>query len=248
MFMGAKIVTGGQPVIITSDSFELLQGNYGPYYYYTPSVNVGTGTLTLQPLTPGTKVDVGGADELTGSPRTLGLSATDLSRITAGTLILGSNIAGTMTLSADITRTAPTNVQLVTGGDLTTAPTFGRLNTAGGSVAFGVSGSLFPLQAGVDFLASQVTASPITLALAVNGTTPDTQYQQLNVTGDLYLLGFTLSVSGSYVPVAGDVFTLATATNLYGTFNGLADGAFVTLNGVNLRINYTPTAATATVV
>jgi len=115
----------------------------------------------------------------------------------------------------------------------------------------GLSGrSILPGNAGPDFTASGVTfSSDSSLALAIEGATVDTGYTQLNVSGAVDLTGLDLVLVGSFTPAVGSVFTLVKATSITGTFTGLADGATATtFNGFTLRINYTPTAITATAV
>ncbi|MBV5344458.1 MAG: hypothetical protein JZU63_02450, partial [Rhodoferax sp.] len=56
-------------VTVSADSVSI-----GP----TASINAGTGTVTIQNRTAGTLINVGGADVLTGSPLTLGVSNAEL--------------------------------------------------------------------------------------------------------------------------------------------------------------------------
>ena len=57
-------------------------------------------------------------------------------------------------------------------------------------------------------------ASLASLNTAINGTTAQTGYNQLNVVGDLSLTGKSLNLSGSYTPVSGNIFTIVNASNL----------------------------------
>lgn len=104
--------SNASPVTITTDSYGSDS---------TESVSAGTGTVTVQNRTAGTRIDLGGTDVLTGSPLTLGMSASQLARITAGTLVLGRNdatAAGAMTVSSAVAPTLATNVVLKTGSTL----------------------------------------------------------------------------------------------------------------------------------
>lgn len=91
------------------------------------AVNAGANTATLKPRTAtGTLgINLGGAD-VTAS--TLGLTDAELDRITAGTLLIGNGTAGTITISAAISRGTSTDLQLITGG--------------AGEIQFGAAGSL----------------------------------------------------------------------------------------------------------
>ncbi|VTS07656.1 autotransporter-associated beta strand repeat-containing protein [Tuwongella immobilis] len=65
----------------------------------TGQIQTGTGTLTIRPRTAGTNINLGGADVLSGSPLTLGLTLAELSRITAATLQIGDATTGSITVS-----------------------------------------------------------------------------------------------------------------------------------------------------
>jgi len=106
-----------------------------------------------------------------------------------------------------------------------------------------------PGSSGVDFTASTaVFSSNSGLVLAVNGTTVNTGYTLLNVSGAVDLSNLDLTLVGSYTPAIGDVFTLVSATNLTGTFDNVPQSSTVTFNGRQLAIQYTATAVTATAV
>nr|WP_315209788.1 YDG domain-containing protein [uncultured Albidiferax sp.] len=99
-------------ITITTDSYDGTG---------TQTVSAGTGTVIVQNRTAGTRVNLGGADVLTGSPLTLGLGSAELARITAGTLVIGRNdatAAGAMTVSSAVAPTLATNVVLRTGSTL----------------------------------------------------------------------------------------------------------------------------------
>ena len=176
----------------------------------------------------------------------LALPDSVLDRVFAGTLQIGSATGGAITLSADITRSAPTAVTLVSGGIIASAAGGGSF-TGGGNLILepGATGSFKALRTGPDFIASAVSfAAGTDLAIAVAGADADTGYTQLNVVGSVDLTGVDLVLSGSYVPVVGSAYTLVTATARTGNFNGLAEGATITFNGVSLHIHYTASSAT----
>ena len=227
---------------ITADSLEIADAG--------STISAGSGTATIAPQTAGTMINLGGADILVGSPLTLGLTAAELNSITAGTLIIGSAASGTMTVNANITRSAATAMQLISGGDI--AISGGEINTDGGTLqlAPGSTGSVKPTEAGVDIASSTTSfASGSNFTANLNGTTVDSQYTQLNENGTVNLTGTYLLLTGSYVPNAGDTFTIVSATQLNGTFNNYpASGAQIAFNGGTLQLNYTPTGVTLTTV
>lgn len=108
----------GGAIILVGDSMDIDS---------SAAVNAGANTATLKPRTAtGTLgINLGGAD-VTAS--TLGLTDAELDRITAGTLLIGNGTAGTITISAAISRGTSTDLQLITGG--------------AGEIQFGAAGSL----------------------------------------------------------------------------------------------------------
>jgi hypothetical protein len=188
----------------------------------TGTVNAtSAGNVHIQTL--GSGVNLGGAD----SAANLGLTSAEINQITAGTIQIGSTTTGNVTVSSNVTIPAGSNLTMVTNN----APSTGILSF--GTLSMGAGKTL------------DISALPAVIA-QINGTTPQTQYSQLNVVGDLAIAGKTLNLSGSYTPVAGDVFVVASATSLTGTFTGQAEGSTITLNGQNLTVNYSPTSVTLT--
>jgi len=105
---GAITSGSGADITITTDSLNFVGG----------SINSGAGTTTIRARTPGTRINLGGADVLSGSPLTLGLTDAELDCIAAGTLIIGKTNGGAITVSAAITRPASTAMQLISSGDV----------------------------------------------------------------------------------------------------------------------------------
>jgi hypothetical protein len=188
------------------------------------SINAGAGSVTIRTRTAGTQINLGGADVLTGT-RTLGLSATELAQITAGSLNIGRNDApnasGNITINSPVTLSS--NTQLIT--PVNVIPAASGVDATGPNVSF---------SSGAD------------LSIQINGTTVDTQYQQLNVAGNVNLTGVSLALSGSFVTSLGQVFTIVNATSITGTFSGLAENSTLSFNGRLLRVNYTSTTVTLT--
>jgi hypothetical protein len=235
---GATISSASSaPVTITTDSATIDA---------TSSVDSGTGTTTIRTRTAGTQINLGGAEVLSGSPLVLGLNNGELNRITAGTLVVGDTDAGDMTISAAVTRGSVTAVELHSGNDIIFNG--GSFNTGGGTLLLDPNGAgaVKPLTAGVDATATNVSFAS-DLAIAINGTAADTQYNRFVVAGAVDLSGVTLGLSGSYIPLTGNVFTIVSATGgIIGQFSDLPDGAIVVFNGVDLTVAYTATTVTLT--
>jgi hypothetical protein len=216
-------VTGSGIVTLIADGIDIAA-----------AINAALSTVNLQPLTAGFAVNLGGADSATE----LGLTDTELDLVTTLELVIGSANAGTIDVTADITRTAETNVRLSAGGD--TVFSAGQVSTAGGRLLLDapVTGTAVkPTKAGTDATAENALVAA-DLAIAINGTTVDTDYDQLNVAGTISLPLGQLILSGSYVPQSGDVFTIVSASEIEGQFNGLDNGDKILFNGVELTIGY----------
>jgi trimeric autotransporter adhesin len=124
----ARIASGNNAdVTLVADSMDIAGG----------AVSAGTGKLAIQNRTAGTKIDVGGADVLTGSPLTLGISDAELDRMT-GQLTIGRTGAlapSLLTISDNLTPANATSLTLLSGGDVVVAANKSiTMPTAGGAV------------------------------------------------------------------------------------------------------------------
>ncbi len=206
------------------------------------SINAGANALTLRQKTNGILINLGGADSATQ----LGLTDAELDLIAAGTLNVGDTNSGAMTVSANITRTAATLMNLTSSANIDIAT--GSLDSNGGNVNLIPGTNVFPSNSGVDVTTSAATtlklASAKDLKIVINSTTVDTGYTQLNVAGLVNLNGANLLLSGSHVPVAGQTFTIVNndlSDAVTGTFSGLPEASFITNflgSGLNARISY----------
>ncbi len=108
---GGQIVatTGAPTVTLRADSLDLTSD---------ASVYAGDNAVVLEPKTVGTLIDLGGADELTGGPQTLGLSAVELDRITAGVVRIGTLTSGPLTISSLVQPTGIDTLHLFSGGTI----------------------------------------------------------------------------------------------------------------------------------
>jgi hypothetical protein len=152
------ITSGGDAAItVTADSVDLNTDPFNPGV-----ISAGTGGVTLKPRTAGTLIDLGGADVLSGSPLTLGLSGAELGQVTAGTLVIGDAQSGSITVSAAIdvsptvgTLALRTGAAVVDGNATGTDLTVGKLSLA---AATGI-GSGDPLETAVSTLAASNATS-----------------------------------------------------------------------------------------
>jgi hypothetical protein len=151
----------------------------------------------------------------------LGLSDDAFDTITAGTLQIGDLNSGPITISANITRPAATNVNLTSGGAISFAG--GSIDTGSGNLmlAPGTGGVSFA-HAGVDTnLGATGTlsfASGANLVMPIGGPTVDTQYDQLHAIGNVDLTGVNLVPALGFQPALGDQFTV---------INNMGDGATI---------------------
>ena len=114
----------------------------------------------------------------------------------------------------------------------------GQLNTAGGNLRLtpGASADVRFAAAGIDVVVQGGTLSfepDSEVAFALNGLVADSQYERLEVVGNVNLAGTNLALAGTYSPALGDQFTIVNndgADAVQGTFNGLPEGAILNVN------------------
>ena len=192
----------------------------------------GSSSASIFPYTNGTAIDLGSASNTVGGP--LVLSDTELDLISTGTLIIGNANAGNITISANITRSLSTNIQLISNGDVLF--TGGGINTNGGTLLLDPANAPYavkPTYTGTDVTAG-ILSFASDLAILISGTTlgdgSGATYSQLAVLGSVNLSGVNLFCSGSYVPVHNDSFTIVNNDGVdavIGNFTGLSEGAFI---------------------
>jgi uncharacterized repeat protein (TIGR01451 family)/CSLREA domain-containing protein len=216
---GTLQTTGTGTITVNADTIKLNPN---------ASINAGANAVTLRQKTNGTFINLGSTVDSTAN--TLELSDAELDLVTAGTLKIGDNNSESITVSADITRSASTNMALTAGCDIVISG--GQLNTGGGTQLLDSGPSpdaVKALKAGTDVTANTLSFGS-DLAIVINGTAFDTDYTQLNVAGDVNLTGVTLALSGSHSPAIGQTFTIVNnegGNAITGTFTGLAEGAII---------------------
>ena len=183
--------------------------------------------ITFLPRTAGVGATLGCTTDTPSGPLTL--SAAELATFSAGNIQIGNATSGNYTIAGPVTVPTASNLTLLS-------------NTTAGIQSTATSGT------GITMAAGKVlnVASLASLNTAIDGTTAQTNYNQLNVVGNLSLTGKSLNLSGAYTPVSGNIFTIVNASNLTGTFTGLANGSTTTYKTRTLIVNYTPTAVTLT--
>jgi hypothetical protein len=222
-------VSNGTASTATSGGTLTLVGNSMSFgLAATISASV-TSSVTLRPSGSGIGINLGLATDPIGGP--LGLTDAELDRITSGTIQVGSTTTGPITISGAISRSSATVMNLASGGAINF--TTGSLNTLGGNLTLspGAAASVGVANTGNDVTTGAAStlnfASNSDLTIAINGTTVDSQYQQLNVVGKVDLTGVDLVLSGIYTPVIGNSFILVNndgSDAVVGEFNGLPEG------------------------
>ena len=133
-FAGAEIRTEGGDITLTTGAGGVFTANNGasPAVQTTVSggngnitisadavdirnsILAGTGIVTLQTVTNGQLINLGGAD----AAGTLGLTDTELDLITAGILRIGSATAGSITVTSAISPANTNTLSLITGSSI----------------------------------------------------------------------------------------------------------------------------------
>ena len=129
---GGAIASGNNaPITLTADSLSIDN---------TSTIDSGTGPTTIVTRTTSTLIALGGAEILTGSPLTLGLSAAEIAQVTAGTLTIGNTQSGEVDISTAVAFSSPVvNVTTASGNAIAFSGT-GSL-AASGNVTLTTSGT-----------------------------------------------------------------------------------------------------------
>ena len=203
-----QITAAGQDQLLTINSFVTGLGDAtltADKMVIGTIVNFGSGKVTLLPesaVSSGDAINLGSTTDAAAS--TLELSSSEIFNIAAGTIQIGDGNSGAITISGNVSLRNNINLNLNSGGAINF--TSGAVSTLGGSLVLtpGGTASVGVAKSGNDVnLSSSGTlsfASGSDLAIAINGTTVDTQYQQLNVVGKVDLSGVDLVLSGNYCP------------------------------------------------
>ncbi|QJW93086.1 Ig-like domain repeat protein [Frigoriglobus tundricola] len=261
-YSGATTVNGSAGTLIVGVTGALPPG--------TPLAIGAGGTVDMNGNTASV-ADLSGAGTLfldgNGSALTTGTdnTSTTFSGAITGTGTLTKVGNGTLTLSgASPTYTGPTFVSggavFVNGNQSGSAVQVASGTTLGGNggivgaVTVSAGGTVAPGTNGPGLLNTGAIsyAAGSTFAVTLNGTTAESQYSQLDVTGTATLNGATLSLSVGFAPAVNNTFVILTATTIVGTFkdrngNVLGEGATFDLNGRVYTISYLGNQVTLTV-
>jgi hypothetical protein len=250
-------ISGGVSVDAVGDSMNMPRSFFSNQF--------SSPLVTLRPYTANTRVNIGGGDSLTSSPRTLGLHDVELDLVSANTLRIGDNSTGVVTVVSAGT-IAPTDQSrhieiysasdIVFNGSLETVGFFSAGGPTRGNLLLspGPTAVVQPKSSANDIVTKANLGTAFTtsfaagrdLGIQINGLTPHTQYDRLTAVGAINLSGADLKLAGSLTTTLGNSFVIVSATSIVGTFNGLPENGVAQLNGRALRANYTSTTVILT--
>ncbi|QDT21307.1 LamG-like jellyroll fold domain-containing protein [Gimesia chilikensis] len=160
--------------------------------------------------------------------------------------------AGEVILSGNSSFTGATNVQdgvLKVEGTLATSEvivatgaTLGGSGSISAPVTINADAALVPGSSpGILSTGDLTLDADADLNIEINGTTAGSEYDQIQVAGELDLTGATLNISSSFTAAAGDQFLLIDNDDVdavTGNFVGLAEGTLFSFNGNQVYITY----------
>jgi trimeric autotransporter adhesin len=203
------ITAANHAVTLSADNLDVQQ-----------QINAGTGTVTLQPLSAGRAIDLGGAD----TAAHLGLTDTELDQVTAGILRVGSSASGSISITHFVSPAGTSQLELTTGANIQdnniggADVTVARLAmTAGTGITAASSATIPGVFTAVSNLEAQTNTGGIAIVNASGGT--------------LTLGGVTSALTGLKVATSGDI---SVANILAGTGTialADADGSVVSASG-----------------
>ncbi|MEQ9483612.1 MAG: CHAT domain-containing protein [Coleofasciculus sp. F4-SAH-05] len=181
----------------------------------------GTGTLTLQPLTPTQGIQLGGADS--GSTSILDLTASELNSLQntfTSITIGGTTSSGAITLADDITFQTPVTLQAPVGS--------GSINTTAGTIT-GEGNATITLLANQDIITDDIINRDRTLTITSNNGAI--------TTGNLTVGALTLTTSGGDISVNSSNPTVLSGSGIIQTRGGTVTLNTTDLKGVGVTLN-----------
>ncbi len=214
-FAGSNLNTSANaPATLIADRLSLSSAS---------TINVGTGSVTLKPVTIGRTINLGDLDSTTQ----LGLSDSELDVITAGIINIGDTNSGPITFSADVSRAANTVLNVTTGANNNIV--FGGLSLnagSGGTVSLTTSGTGAITTS--NNVGTDITAGTVTLAAGSGGIASTTNYLRLAAT----TVTASTSDNGAINLVSADSVTIGTGDLDAGTgTTTIGEGTFLTGSG-----------------
>jgi filamentous hemagglutinin family protein len=227
---GASLNTTNNRIGLTTDSIS-IDTTVGS----GATINAGTNTVAIQNKSTGVQINLGGNDvgSASNSSRTLGISNSELNRITAGNLDIGSSSAGNITVSSVTTTLAQTgHVSLQTGGNIAVDAAL-TVGDASGTKNLTLNG------AGPSSAVSQTAAIKATGLELKGATATHTLTNTLNSITTIAANTGALSLVNSINLIVGTVNTagITTTGNLsLLSNNGVTVASNITSNGNNISI------------
>jgi autotransporter-associated beta strand protein len=219
---------GGDVVVNPGASSSSINGNIGldaGLHHFT----VGSGGSD-----PG--LTVYAAIGQTGSAAAIQKDGPGLLRLSGANTYTGTRVVTAGTLEVDGSQ-AQSPIQ-INGGTLKGIGTVGSVSFTGASGIIAPGDSPGVLTSGNLGLGS----GSGTLQVELNGTTPGSDYDQLNVQGTVNLSGISLSASLNFASAVSNQFTIINNDGtdaVVGTFTGLPEGATLYIGGEQFQITYT---------
>jgi len=227
-FVGAAFNVSGGTIDVQSGTLGLQGG--------------GTETGAAFSIKPGAALDFAGSTSFSLDSGTTFSGAGSLIKDGPTTMTIAGNsptFTGSTTANSGtllVNGSQPGSAVFVNSGSILGGTgTVGAVTTTGGTVSPGDSPGILNVQ-------GNATLDPAaTFVAELNGPTPGTGFDQLNVTGAVNLNGSTLSRSlgTGFTPPGGESFSIIRSTApIIGTFNGLAEGAVLVIGGHPFKISY----------
>jgi fibronectin-binding autotransporter adhesin len=235
---GSAIADAGSVVLANVAGTQLQVNTAETIGSLTGGGTTGGNVLLNAALTTGNAANATYAGSISGAGSLTKQGAGTFTLTGASTYSGGTNVnAGTLlanNASGSATGTGPVTVNTTGtfGGD---GAITGAVNVAGGTLT---PGTLVG-----DLATGALSATGGTFAVNLNGLTPVSGYDQLNVTGTVNLTGLALSPSllAGFAPVPASVFTIINndgADAVVGTFAGLPEGTKILLNNGTVDIPF----------
>jgi autotransporter-associated beta strand protein len=238
---GGAINVGSVNALIGSHMSASIMGAIGLPANATLSFNINS-YAPFPPFASGPELDVLAAiprpvEDLGFAPAGITKNGFGQMRLSANNTYAGSTFINGGTLLVDGTQ--PQSLVAVNSGTLGGSGTVGDIYMTGSSavVAPGDNG---PGILTCGNLNAGITANGV-LRMELNGTTPGSGYDQLNVRGTVNLAGVTLQRPLGFSPPTGAQFDIISNDGrdfVTGAFNGLPDGGKLYIGGVIYQINY----------